>query len=519
MYHDVQAEQEAGWFWREASAHALHEPCAVSAPSEPLALELTVRWRAYPLQIKTLSRARQVTLGAGHGHDIVAECPELGERWTLPLLSAGEHGQWRLHLHACFETTFERNGQRLSLNALFFADLERADRFAAHRELDLTAFSPDQGRFALHLGEIEIEIASVIAPKVTPSGARVDVAPLPYIALSAALHAVMLLTILALPAGIELSRSSLFEQPEPDRMIRARVVSPEPRRPLKPAPLEAPHRVDLQGDGEEATLSAAHLGASGRAGAEPTSNARRTQRLEIASPRPDPERPVRLAAARRDEVITPPSPAGALAALRSQEGFLGAAQDLSESFERAKRGNLRDADVGRAQGDFGLGVSGAGRGAGAHELSVGIALDEALAPTSLGAQGVAVRERERGLKTDDVLVHEARPEASPRACLTRDMVGEAVSRRRSQIRSCYEHHLLRDRSLSGQLSVEFTITQRGVLEGARVTSSTFVELEELEACVIARLETLRFPASSKSCGQITARYPFSFHPKQLLVLP
>ena len=93
--------------------------------------------------------------------------------------------------------------------------------------------------------------------------------------------------------------------------------------------------------------------------------------------------------------------------------------------------------------------------------------------------------------------------------LDRDIVRRVVRRHRNEIRYCYEIGLKRDPKLYGQVQVKFTISGKGSVTSASVSSTTLKD-REVEECMIRRVRHWFFP-EPKGGGNVIVNYPFEFN--------
>ncbi len=492
----------------EVSEQALpwHERIDLMQPSP---LQITVSWRGHILSLSTLTQPRPLTIGSAASNDVVLEHEALDAE-SLSLLSA-EDGEWRLHVHAFMDTTFHHNDQQLRVQDVFAKRLEHETSIT----LSLATLAEEQGHFHIRAAELDILIERVNHAPRAPLHAPIDPTPLPYLGLSTGLHIALMLMILTLPAGIDQLQEE-FEAPESPRFVRAIVISPQlPPVPENP-PEDALEDYDLRGDGSDAMLGAQHKGEEGKAGRDMPNNAA-TQKLSVKNRDTTAHRERVAATQRTTPSPVTPSETGALAVLPGHSDLFGAAQVTQGDALEDHIGNLRNRRQGDASGSFGIGIVGTGQGGGARQESVGIAMDQAMQRIKLGGQGVAQRKEKRGEKLDDLFLKYHKVDTATRGCLSEDMIKRAIRRRRNQIRTCYEHHLLKDRSLAGRVAVELTIGQSGEVSYIEVLEDTLGH-DGVSECVTRKLSDLSFPAFSE-CETVVARYPFNFHPKQLMVLP
>lgn len=93
--------------------------------------------------------------------------------------------------------------------------------------------------------------------------------------------------------------------------------------------------------------------------------------------------------------------------------------------------------------------------------------------------------------------------------LSGDAVRQTVGRAIGGIKACYERGLRRDPTISGRLTMVFTIGGGGRVVDAQTSSSTLPV--EIGDCVAGRIRSLRFPPPEG--GDVTVSYPFLFAPQ------
>ena len=87
-------------------------------------------------------------------------------------------------------------------------------------------------------------------------------------------------------------------------------------------------------------------------------------------------------------------------------------------------------------------------------------------------------------------------------------VSSVVSRRIGAIKGCYERALKRDPSLSGKITIRFTISGSGKVTTARPTLNQLNS--EVASCITGAFLRFRFPPPEG--GTVTFEYPFLFTP-------
>lgn len=555
------------WFWDDRAEdgpgadHARASRFEESAPLSqrefrrallPTPLQLTLSWRGHILDLTTHHQPHLITCGTHPESTILLDettSPFLDDGslpWSLPLLCEKD-GEWQLHLYSLWQAHFIHEDLCIRLQEVFAAHFEEQPSIM----LSLAHLVEERGFFHIRLGHLDLYIERI---KHAPRAHRVrplDREPLPYLGLSTAIHVGLLSMLLTIPAGLDRWRGedTLAEATqEPERFVQAIFLPPPPmaREPLRePLPeaevpsIDPVEEHDLRGDGIDQFIGEQHREEEGRAGAPGLAHnaamrvkrrpQHRRDRESIAGKRPEPSS------------LDAISKLGLLATLHRDDAedgdFLGAARLTQGERHDDFLGKMRASRAEQSGGSFGLGLSGVGRGGGSKRgESIGITTEVAMTRIKMGGQGVALRAQRRGQIVEEILVahddatREKREMRVPGeestakkadkeaiGCLSQAMIQRAIRLRRSQLRACYEHELLKDRTLAGMLSVELHIAQDGKIDTIHVIEDT-TRNEHIAACVRQKLFTLEFPTFDR-CESVVARYPFHFHPKQLMVLP
>ena len=492
-------------------------------------LEVSVFWREHLLSVQAWAKPRDIYVGSDPSCDFILE----DEHWPAPRfpLITHEGDQW-------FLTAF------YGLDAMLYGEDHQIDARAVMRRAQLRPHGAWKGAWCIpldtpriidaehqatspqlneeiftgatvHVGDLRYQIRIVDQEeRVGPLG-PVDATPLPFISVSAMLHIAFLSLVLAMPPGLS-PLEELDLPPSQDRVVQAIVVPPRVVLPVRP------QGQDLQGDGEDDVLGQRHAGEEGSAGAKQLDESILMPNQErLAIEKRDDEKSLRTAKARENTALGGPENAGVLSVLDGLGTLAGEADTSSGESELSTIGRIKDADFGDAVGDEGLGTTSTGRGAGAVKgESVGISMTMGLERSAMGGRGVAPRLERRAAEIDDIYFKRGgkkSSEAGKADCLSRSMVKRAISRRRNQIRACYEAELLRDRDLEGSVQVRLTIGQDGKVSDFYVTKNTTGK-DEIPRCLQHKLRDLEFPAFDQ-CEQVVINHPFNFPPKQLLVLP
>lgn len=197
---------------------------------------------------------------------------------------------------------------------------------------------------------------------------------------------------------------------------------------------------------------------------------------------------------------------------RAMDAAIGASGALTSVFGASDMmGNTFGADFATAgegdimivgRGSMGLGMRGTGRGGGGDglgrvhgvgDIDTGSGRGQG---ASLGGRG----ERERTAR-----VSTGTPQVN--GFLSREQIERVVRRHRRGLQYCYERELQNDPSLSGRVSVNWTIDLEGRVSAASVTENT-IGNRNVESCVLEEVRRMRF--DQPDGGQVVVTYPFTF---------
>jgi TonB family protein len=159
----------------------------------------------------------------------------------------------------------------------------------------------------------------------------------------------------------------------------------------------------------------------------------------------------------------------------------------------------------------------------AYSRLVGDAKDT---PLSLALKGIDDRHRERMALYPEEESEEAPPERSSKASVDiplpgqldqwmqgqsskgREEVRAVIASHRDQIQWCYEQALTRKPTLEGTFVVKFVVNAQGFVVRSE-TSRSSLEDTAMEACLVERVKTWRFPPLAHG-GVLVVDYPFIF---------
>jgi TonB family protein len=92
--------------------------------------------------------------------------------------------------------------------------------------------------------------------------------------------------------------------------------------------------------------------------------------------------------------------------------------------------------------------------------------------------------------------------------LDKEVIRGVIRRHIAEVRSCYERELVKDSSLAGRISVQFTIAFTGDVLESLLQSSTMGN-PRVEECVVRAVRQWKFP-KPQGGGVVIVSYPFNF---------
>jgi outer membrane biosynthesis protein TonB len=90
--------------------------------------------------------------------------------------------------------------------------------------------------------------------------------------------------------------------------------------------------------------------------------------------------------------------------------------------------------------------------------------------------------------------------------LSMEIIRRVIRSHRDQIKYCYSKELTRNPNLTGKVSVKFTISPKGYVTQATVSSTT-LRNAAVERCICQKIRTWKFP-EPKGGGIVIVNYPF-----------
>jgi hypothetical protein len=198
------------------------------------------------------------------------------------------------------------------------------------------------------------------------------------------------------------------------------------------------------------------------------------------------------------------SVADALGGLRSDKIVLGRGTGLGLKGSNSGGGGNEEGGVPFGAGTLDTGW-GAGRGGG---LGAGSGGPGGPGSGGLGrggkgrgdADGDGTGTAERKLTGKDV--------PKPGQGLSPGQIARVVMSRYGAFRACYEAAAARDPSMSGSVSVSWSITPGGSVSGANLASSSLGNAR-VEGCILRQFSRLKFPSADKPTNAV---WPFVFRP-------
>lgn len=164
--------------------------------------------------------------------------------------------------------------------------------------------------------------------------------------------------------------------------------------------------------------------------------------------------------------------------------------------------------VGKGSGGAGLRGVGSGGGGdaagglfGSGKLGTGIGSGKGGRGRGKGGAGA------RGKPRKEAKVSVKTGKAKVSGFLSAEQINRVVRANRAALRYCYENEVQRNRSLRGQIKVQWRVDRKGRVPSARVIKST-MRNSRVEGCIVRQVRKWRFPKPDG--GQVTVVFPFIF---------
>ena len=230
---------------------------------------------------------------------------------------------------------------------------------------------------------------------------------------------------------------------------------------------------------------------------------KKRQTAEKAAPKKEisEEEKARLAAKRKAELEAQVQQLGVLKMLTAK-GSGGTLADLVKGGDPGSDADKVFGQIGGvnvAGGNSGLGTKGA-NGTG---LSRGIEGLRASGPS----EGVSTGEK--GESRVRAVVRESSPQDLDSAELDPNAVAAKIRQYKGALIACYESALKRNPSLSGKITLRFTINKAGKVSKAEIETDTMHD-DDVNKCIIERASAWRFPPPKGEGEDVQFAYPFIF---------
>lgn len=386
------------------------------------------------------------------------------------------------------------DGQTLSL-----AELARSGRARPSYDVPGARVWPiaDHARARLALGHNSFLVASVAAPRRYETPLRIDWATHAYTGATGLAVLLFLLLVNAIPADLKSLSLDAFMSDR--RFAQFTIAPPDEKTVPLPDWLKKDASQAAGGRGKRAR------GAEGKMGAKTSHN--RTGIYGIKGPKDNVD--LRLA---KQTAAAQAQSSGVIALLKASQGtqvasIFGRDTALGSDAQDVLAG-MSGVDLGDAYGTEGQGMVSSGRsGGGVGDATVGSGnLD------TIGKGGRGGRESGYGRGVGGLAArHASAPEVVPgtaavRGSLDKELIRRVIRRHLNEVKFCYEKELLRQPSLYGRVTTQFTVGGNGQVIAAVVQSSTLTA-PAVEQCIVEAVRRWQFP-QPEGGGIVIVSYPF-----------
>lgn len=438
-------------------------------------------------------RSPHFTLGSHEDASLALTDPTLPAP-LFPLVRSNGH-DYELLFTEGMSGDVVSGGAQMPLRELLESQRATADGEFAHTY----AYAiPDDAQVTIDLGQHTLSITSVAPerPLLSSLWARLDWSAQASNGVSLGVHAFLLLFVLAVPPDAKHLSLDLFDK---NNALIHYVVKPQVRtHDLTPEDL---HKA---GSRQQGGAAKAHKGPAGRMGSKKVKTG--SGRTAISGKSPDPKLPRQLAESKAQkagvlgnwDALT----GGHVASIFGEDSAIG--PDAEDAL-----GRLQGDHIGEAPGIGGLAMSGPGRyGGGIDGTFIGMSTRLGTVGTHGNGEGPSPGYgRPTGLKPKrEHKVRLTTGICKLRGALSREIIRRVVRRHLKEIRHCYSQELQTNRSLSGRIAVEFTISGNGRVMTANIEDST-VNNTNVEQCVVRAVRRWLFPAPEGG-GIVHVSYPF-----------
>jgi hypothetical protein len=387
------------------------------------------------------------------------------------------------------------DGQTLSL-----AELAQSGRAQASSDLPGAHVWPiaDHARARLTLAHNTFLIASVPAPRRHEAPLRIDWATHAYTGATGLTVLLFLLLVRTIPADLQSLSLDAFNRDR--RFAQFTIAPPDERSAPLPDWLRKNANQAAGGRGQRAE------GSEGRMGKKTSHNQSGLYAIKGPKDNVDPRLAKQLAAAQAQT-------SGVIGILKANQGtqvasIFGRDTALGNDAQDVLSG-LSGTQIAEAYGTDGSGLVASGKGGGGPgEATIGL---DRLGTVGKGGRGG--HESGYGPGGAGVLVgrHASAPEVVPgtaavRGSLDKELIRRVIRRHLNEVKFCYEKELLRQSSLYGRVTTQFTVGGNGQVLAAVVQGSTLND-SAVEQCIVQSVRRWQFP-KPEGGGIVIVSYPF-----------
>ncbi|MFP4596875.1 MAG: AgmX/PglI C-terminal domain-containing protein [Persicimonas sp.] len=453
-------------------------------------LEVALLWSDHVLSVTSFRTPRTVTIGPDEENDFVVEDAAFGQDISFPFVSFRD-GSYFLTFNASMSGFVQNGDQQYSFDEAVEQGIARpsSEATGAH-EVPLGK----QSSARIDVGTTTFLVHFTDMPTVIGGGFKIDTDPIPYLAMSAAAHILLLLLAMTLPDDARSLELDGFEAE--DRFVEM-MMKPEQEEEEEPDWLD-----DDGGDEEEA---AKHQGEEGEAGKEDEEQDDNQMAVEGPPDNADPE----IKKAHDTNVA---KNAGVESVFNDDElsSMWGSGSESVGSDAVDAIGNMEGEQTGAAKGFGGLGVAGSGRGGGGvSESGFGMANVGTSGRGGGGRGGSGYGKGAGNLGEKENKLPQVVPgKPAVTGSLDKEIIQRVIRKHRREVAYCYEKELQKNKSLKGRIKVKFTISPTGDVVSAVVSNSTMND-QTVESCVTSKIQRWVFP-EPKGGGMVVVNYPFNF---------
>jgi hypothetical protein len=452
-------------------------------------LEVAMVWSDHLLSVTSYPEPRTVTIGPVRENDFVIEDVAVGQNTSFPFIVCRD-GSYFLTFTQKMDGFLQNGDKRYTLTEAIDQGVAKNSVEAANA-YEVPIGSRTSAR--IDIGSTTFLIHFTNMPAIIGGGLAFDLEPLPYLAVSAVAHLLLLFLAMTLPDDAKSLDLDGFQAD--DRFVEM-MMKPEQEEE------EVPDFLDDGGDEEEA---AKHKGEDGKAGKEDAEQ--EDKKMAIKGPPDNQDMEIKKAKDTKAAMD-----AGVMKVFNSNQvsSMWGSSSQSVGSDAIHALGNLDGNSAGTAKGFGGLGVAGAGRGGGGvSERGIGMANVGTAGRGGGGRGGSGYGQGAGNLgEKDDKMPTVIPGKPLVTGSLDKEIIQRVIRKHRREIAFCYEQELQKNKNLAGRIKVKFTISGTGDVIAAIVRTST-LKSRAVESCVTSKIRRWVFP-EPKGGGIVVVNYPFNF---------